>query len=166
MPCYETVKMCKMHFIEVSKVHKNCFENSWSLNYLSHLMNNKINRGFIAKLRASTKIKENNNPKYIQEDKCIGFILFSMVHEYSEVLSLGVLKNWRCLGIGSDLMRHVIKSIQRSGDSRLVLEVAENNMSARKLYSDLGFIEVSRRIGYYKKSIGNVDALLLEKKIT
>lgn len=157
--------MSKMHIIDVSKIHKNCFENTWGLNYLSLLMNNKINDGFIAKLRASTKIKENDNPKYIQEDKCIGFVLFSKVHEYSELLSLGILENWRCHGIGSDLIQHVIRSISRSGSSRLVLEVAKNNISARKLYSDFGFKEVSRRIGYYKQSIGNVDAVILEKKI-
>ena len=28
-----------------------------------------------------------------------------------------------------------------------------------------GFKEVSRRTGYYKQSIGNVDAVILEKKI-
>ena len=165
MMCYEIVKTSEVHFIEISKIHKNCFENSWSLNYLSNLMNNKINYGFTAKLKASTNKNENNDPNYIKADRCIGFVLFSMVHEYSEVLSLGILENWRCYGIGSDLMQHVITSINRSGARRLVLEVAENNISARKLYSGLGFIEVSQRVGYYKQSAGNVDAVILEKKI-
>lgn len=165
MPCYEIVRISESKFIDVSKIHKSCFDNSWSLNYLSLLMKNKINDGFIAKLKASTNIKKHNKSKYNELDKCIGFILFSMVHEHSELISLGVLPNWRCNGIGSDLIQHVIGFIQRSGANRLVLEVAENNLSARKLYLDLDFKEISRRIGYYKQSKGNVDALILEKKI-
>ena len=157
--------MSKMHVIEVSKIHKICFENTWGLNYLSLLMNNKVNDGFIAKLKINTNTKENKSLKYIETDTCVGFVLFSKVYEYSELLSLGVLENWRCHGIGSNLIQHVIRSISRSGASRLVLEVAKNNISARKLYSDFGFKEVSRRIGYYKQSIGNVDAVILEKKI-
>ena len=153
--------MSKLHFIEVSEVHKNCFENNWSVSSLSSLMKNKTYKGFIATSKVSASIKKQNNSKYIEVDKCVGFALFSTVHEYSELLSLGILKNWRCHGIGSGLMQHVITFIQRSGARRLVLEVAENNISARQLYLNLGFIETSRRIGYYKQSFGNIDALIL-----
>ena len=44
---------------------------------------------------------------------------------------------------------------------RLLLEVAVNNQGARKLYQRLGFDEVGRRPGYYKRGGKSVDALVL-----
>ena len=48
----------------------------------------------------------------------------------------------------------------------LYLEVAEDNVAARRLYRKMGFMQVGRRRGYYKRAQDmSVDALTLRREI-
>ena len=51
--------------------------------------------------------------------------------------------------------------------SRITLDVAEDNTSARRLYDRLGFTLDGRRTGYYRaRRAAPVDALLLSRALT
>ncbi len=53
-------------------------------------------------------------------------------------------------GIGGDLLRGVLERAAQGGGCRVLLEVGASNLPARRLYEALGFVEIGRRVAYYK----------------
>ena len=66
----------------------------------------------------------------------------------SELLNLAVDPEFRRRGVG----RCLVAQLTASHPGVLWLEVRESNTGARKLYKSLGFLDVSRRPGYYPGS--------------
>ena len=62
-----------------------------------------------------------------------------------EILNVAVDPLFRRLGVATCLLQHELRS-----DAVHFLEVRESNAPARALYKLLGFVEVSRRSGYYR----------------
>lgn len=62
----------------------------------------------------------------------------------------------RRTGIGGQLLEAALVHGRTT-----ILEVAEGNKAARKLYQRFGFVEISRRAGYYPDG---EDALILQRK--
>ncbi len=101
-----------------------------------------------------------------QEDAPVGFILARDLAGEVEVLSVGVLPQWRRRGIGRALIDAVVAKAERDGIGSIVLEVATENTAARALYTAFGFVQVGRRPGYYRQTGGRADALILRRGIT
>ena len=76
-----------------------------------------------------------------------------------ELLRIGVLPEHRKRGLARKLIQHAILNYG-PGPDRILLEVAETNEPARKLYESCGFLEIHRRKNYYLDS----DALIMERK--
>ena len=85
----------------------------------------------------------------------LGYIIFA---PDGHVVSLAVAHVYRRRGIGTDLM-NACESCCR-GD-RLLVEVREGNMGARRFYRKLGFRLKARIRLYY----GTEDAFVMEKRI-
>ena len=62
-------------------------------------------------------------------------------------------------GIGRALVQKVISALTERGARQIYLEVRESNAGARAMYGALGFQEVGRRRGYYRRPIE--DAIVL-----
>ena len=91
-----------------------------------------------------------------------GFILFRVVADEAEILTLAVRPQARGRGQGGDLTRKAAMAAAAAGARRLFLEVAEDNAAARALYHRVGFEPVGRRPRYYvRPGAAPVDALLL-----
>ncbi len=99
----------------------------------------------------------------------LGFLIARTAGDEMEVLLIAVVAAARNRGIGTRLLRAAIRYGARAGAERLVLEVAEDNMTARTLYARAGFVPVGRRPGYYNrgadKQLEAVDALILAATI-
>jgi len=98
-----------------------------------------------------------------QGDTPVGFILARDLGGEVEVLSLGVLPQWRCRGVGRALMNAVVADAERRQIASIVLEVATANRAARRLYAASGFVQVGRRPRYYRRMGGPADALILRR---
>ena len=68
------------------------------------------------------------------------------------------------LGVGSALVRELVREAGRSGAAAVLLEVRESNAGARRLYEKIGFSEIGRRPDYYRNP--PEDALLLKISIS
>ena len=62
---------------------------------------------------------------------------------------LVVIKRYRKLGLGRELVRRCLTVMQREGADECVLEVEYNNEGALRLYQSLGFIRDKRLEKYY-----------------
>ena len=87
-----------------------------------------------------------------------GFILARAAGGEAEILTLAVTPLSRRKGIGRALVLKAAAHAQGLGADALFLEVAKDNVAARKLYSGLGLKPVGLRKAYY----GGQDAEVLK----
>lgn len=86
------------------------------------------------------------------------FILCRMAGEDCEVLTFGVDPQIRGAGLGARLLEAAMFRAKAGDATRMVLEVAGDNDSARGLYERMGFREIGRRPGYYLRCSPEVGA--------
>ena len=100
------------------------------------------------------------------DDMPVGFVLARDLGNECEILSLGVLPEFRRRSVGRTLLRAVIEEARQQGRPSVVLEVGADNEAARALYADAGFVTVGYRPRYYRRGGETVDALILRCPVT
>jgi ribosomal-protein-alanine N-acetyltransferase len=85
-----------------------------------------------------------------------GFLLLRIAADEAEILTLGSIL--RRQGIARALMETGINHAKAAGVTKIFLEVADQNIAAKALYTELGFTQLSLRKHYYANGD---DALLL-----
>ena len=91
-----------------------------------------------------------------------GYLLATMIDSEAEILSIGVTPDRQRQGVGKRLLQHFFEHGTSQNMTRVVLEVAEDNVPALGLYRDFGFVEFGRRKGYYKQVDRNIDAIMMK----
>lgn len=99
--------------------------------------------------------------EYIDNNKCIGYLEYSLIYDRIEIDNFMVLEEYRCKGIGTKLMAYLISIAINLRVVNITLEVRISNEIARNLYKKFGFREVALRKFYY----GNEDGILMEKQV-
>jgi ribosomal-protein-alanine N-acetyltransferase len=79
--------------------------------------------------------------------------------EPADLTRIAVHPDARRRGIGRALVAGAVELARSNGADRMLLEVAATNGPALQLYRSAGFVEISRRRGYYRPG---VDALVME----
>jgi len=88
-----------------------------------------------------------------------GFVIARCALDYWEIENVVVAREAQRLGIGTKLIRELLRRAHAAGATSVLLEVRESNLAARKLYEKFGFSEEGRRSNYYHEP--REDALLL-----
>lgn len=96
---------------------------------------------------------------YVEKDKIIGFILYSLIYDRIEIEQFEVITKERRKGIGDKLLKYLIEKYQDTDIKNITLEVKEDNIVAINLYKKYGFKKVSTREKYYD----GVNGLLMER---
>lgn len=84
----------------------------------------------------------------------------------AHLLNLSVAVDWQRRGLGSALLRFVIKLAEECSALTMYLEVRASNSAGRALYARHGFSEIGCRRGYYPAGAEREDAVTMEKKLT
>ncbi len=92
-----------------------------------------------------------------------GYILFRIIGEEAELLSIAVDKTQRNKGLGRKLVGKMIKSLENEGCWSVFLEVSEKNTAAIALYQGFGAIQVGTRKAYYTSPDGSKENALVKK---
>lgn len=95
----------------------------------------------------------------LDDDLVIGYIGGWIIDDVLEVINFVVDEAYQRKGIGT-LLINTLTSIQKVKE--IILEVRSKNQKAINFYTKLGFIEINRRLHYYKNGD---DALVLRKEI-
>lgn len=97
----------------------------------------------------------------------VGFALCLPAGEALDIAAIGVVRARRRTGIGRALLARCEAQARASGALRLMLEVAEDNATARAFYAGAGFGEAGRRRAYYRARPGGAarDALVFSKSL-
>ena len=127
-------------FEELSNLHKKCFPNRpWSADDFRDLK------------QSGCEIIMSQN----------GFIVYRIVVDEAEIITIGVNPEKRRQGIASAMIGIIEKTIKNQGVKKIFLEVASNNIPGQKLYENCGFSSVGLRPKYYD----GIDAILMSKDI-
>ena len=113
-----------------------------------------------------TKKEFSTNPylkiiTYVEKDKIIGFLLYSLIYDRIEIEQFEVITKERGKGIGDKLLKYLIEKYQDTDIKNITLEVKEDNIVAINLYEKYGFKNVSTREKYYD----GINGLLMEKTL-
>ncbi len=98
---------------------------------------------------------------YVENDKIIGFLLYSLIYDRIEIEQFEVITKERGKGIGDKLLKYLIEKYQDTDIKNITLEVKEDNIVAINLYKKYDFKKVSTREKYYD----GINGLLMEKTL-
>ena len=127
-------------FQKLANLHQKCFPNKpWSADDFRDL--------------------KNSGCEIIMSEN--GFIVYRIVVDEAEIITIGVNPEMRRNGIASAMIGIIEKTLKNQGVKKIFLEVASNNIAAQKLYENSGFVRVGLRPKYYD----GVDAILMSKNI-
>ena len=96
-----------------------------------------------------------------QEEKVIGYCGIWSVFEEASIITIVVDPASRSAGAGRLMMEAMEKNARQRKAQKILLEVRPSNEHALALYASLGYVEISRRTGYYPDN--QEDALILCK---
>lgn len=130
---------------EIAELEKKCFVIPWSEKSFTDEMNNKLAVYLVAK----------------DNGKCIGYAGFWNVSGEGGITNVAVLPQYRKQGIGSMLIKTMIKTARELDIYLLTLEVRKSNIAAQGLYNKYGFDIIGERKRYY--SDNGEDAWIMTK---
>lgn len=123
------------------KIERECFEYPYDRAVFEAMLRGRWCRILIAEVLG--------NP--------IGYVSFDKRGEVGTIISIGVVKRFRCRGVGKYLISQALRVLKEAGVQRVVLQVSVKNFAARRLYEKLGFKPEGLLRGYYR---GEEDAIL------
>ena len=144
----------QIHAAVMSQMHRICFTDFWSEDNFVTTLTSPDTTALIAVANQSWQPS-------LGEQGPAGMVVWRVVADEAEILSIAVLPPWRQHGLGSQLLDAAIAAIKQVGITFLFLEVAVNNHAGQALYAKHGFIQVGRRKGYYQ----GTDAFVMRKDL-
>ncbi|MGE4384240.1 MAG: ribosomal protein S18-alanine N-acetyltransferase [Endomicrobiaceae bacterium] len=93
------------------------------------------------------------------ENIIIGFIIYHIIFDESEILNIVIDTSFRKQKFGEKLLQYVINDVKHKNVKKIFLEVRESNKPAINLYKKNGFTEYNIRKKYYN----NENAVLMKK---
>jgi [ribosomal protein S18]-alanine N-acetyltransferase len=137
------------HAETLAALHRLCFADIWDAAAFTSLL---CSPGSVASIAVA--------------DEPAGFLLWRLLGEEAEIISLGVQPRCRRSGIAGTLLADACAEAVAGGATSLVLEVALDNLPARAFYAAQGFAEVGTRPGYYRRpGAASADALILRRPL-
>lgn len=133
----------------VTEMERACYSDPWPATAFASLPENKRVFFTVAEAGAARRI--------------VGYAVAWYVMDEGELANLAVARSHRGQGVGSALLDATLRDAMGRGISQFYLEVRESNVRARRLYESRGFLEVTRRKGYYRSPVE--DALILRRTL-
>ena len=103
---------------------------------------------------------------YHAKHGAVGFVLCWVIEDQCDLLSMGVLADYRRDGVGLMLLNYALENAALLGAKYMALEVNINNTAAQTLYEAQGFEKFSVRKAYYSNADGTrADAICMRKAL-
>ena len=88
---------------------------------------------------------------------CLAFITSTQ----ADIIAIGTEKTYQSLGFGKMILQYMIVLTEQHNVAKIVLEVAADNMPARRLYHSCGFHVSGIRKDYYYRGEYRCDAMTM-----
>jgi ribosomal-protein-alanine N-acetyltransferase len=97
-----------------------------------------------------------------RNDKIVGFMIYELLQSELHVLNFAVRKEFRRMGVGSQMMEKLVSKLSYGRRDRIVLEVRETNLDAQLFFRKQTFRAIDVLRDYYEDTIE--DAYLMQYK--
>ena len=91
---------------------------------------------------------------------CLAYITFMQ----ADIIAIGTKKTKQSRGFGQIILKHLIDVAAQHNVAEITLEVAADNISARRLYDSCGFHVSGIRKGYYYRGEDRCDAVIMVRQ--
>ncbi|MGN0165652.1 MAG: ribosomal protein S18-alanine N-acetyltransferase [Lachnospiraceae bacterium] len=142
---YITEIMNERHLGTVARIEQESFSEPWSPDALKNTLNNSDYRFYCL--------------VDVENRTTLGYVGLVLSWGEGEIVSVAVDESCRGKGLGSLLLKEVLKREKETGTERLFLEVRKSNKAAIRLYEKTGFGVDGVRKNFYRKPVE--DALLM-----
>jgi ribosomal-protein-alanine N-acetyltransferase len=136
----------------VLSIEAESFENPWGHLSFSEELSNKNALNLVAK---------REDMKYA--NTIIAYFISHIIFRDLYILKLAVSKDWRRLGVASQLLEKSIRVAIQKDVKTAILDVRQTNRPAIELYRKHGFHPVGIRPNYYTDT--REDALVMKKNL-
>ena len=85
------------------------------------------------------------------DEKAVGYIGYMIIAGEADIINIGILSQYRGLGIGDMLMKAMLKELSENSVTCVHLEVRKSNAVAISLYEKFGFITTGVSKNHYKE---------------
>lgn len=130
-------KTTPSHLSSICEIENASFSDPWSEKALASIIDDPLTR-FISTIAEDS-------------DKVAGYAIMRILFKEAEILNFAVSRDFRRMGIGREMMDHLLHLAQTEGAEMVFLEVRESNTAARELYGSFGFSPITKRRNYYIK---------------
>lgn len=139
-------KMTKEDLPGVFEVEKTAFPIPWPISSFEEELNNMLATFLVAKI----------------EEKVVGYIGMWFVMDECHIGNIAVDKDYRRMGIATQLANELFKLCKEHETTYVMLEVRVTNIPAQKFYTKLGFKDEVLRKDYYRNPDGTrEDAIVM-----
>jgi ribosomal-protein-alanine N-acetyltransferase len=97
----------------------------------------------------------------IQDDALVGYVIVSQRLDEAEIEDICVSELYRQRGIGASLLTGTLARLNKAKVDSVYLEVRQSNVSAQRLYRQLGFSVTGERKNYYSNRDGSQESAML-----
>ena len=129
------------HAARLAQIHADAFARGWEETEFERLLTDR------AIMADGLFLGEGSEPA--------GFTVSRRVLDEAEVLAVAVDPGERGRGHAKHLMAYHLDHLAAAGIRYVHLEVEDGNAPALALYRSLGFGQIGRRVGYYRKPDGS-----------
>jgi len=108
------------------------------------------------------ELRSNRLARYVvarSEGAVVGFGGLWLMVDEAHITTFAVDPDWRRRGVGRRMLVALLETSREMGAARMTLEVRAGNLAAQRLYAELGFAIVGRRVAYYTDDAE--DALIM-----
>lgn len=130
-------------------IHGACFDHGWNESMMRQMLLMPGAVGLIA----------------YEQNKPVGIVMYAYSPEQADIVTFGVLPEYRGKHISDDLMEESFRFLTQQGIKEIFLEVAVDNEHAIALYRRHGFQQVGRRQNYYIRGDVKTDALVMRAEL-
>lgn len=142
------VPMREAHLAAIAELERQCFSAPWSEDALREELGNDCACFLTAEDEESGAV--------------CGYIGCHIVLDEGYIANVAVSPDCRRQGIGTRLVREMIRQAQERGLAFLTLEARESNAPAIALYESCGFVRVGVRKKYYTNPTESAVLMTLE----
>ena len=127
----------------VSGIYQKIFSGRCDINALFDMMDKLTHVGFFG----------------YSDNHLVGFISANYAVDELDIIELGVISEFRRLGVAHKLITHLQHYCIRQNIKKIFLEVAGNNTAAIGLYKKTGFSKIGIRKNYYSRKGALIDGV-------